>query len=112
MSMRVGTRARSLGAWVGVRSMPRKAWSDVPPALPEPAELSGTEWTSSEFDCAEALERVAVRRQHLSFRTPLPYFHNGIAATPEDVVDLYRTSLGFVFTPQESADLVAFFRAL
>jgi cytochrome c peroxidase len=41
-----------------------------------------------------------------------PYFHNGIAATLEDVVALYQASLGFVFTPQEAADLVAFLRAL
>ena len=41
-----------------------------------------------------------------------PYFHNGLAATLEDVVALYQTSLGFVFTPQEAADLVAFLQAL
>lgn len=41
-----------------------------------------------------------------------PYFHNGIAATLGDVVALYQTSLGFVFTPQERADLVAFLSAL
>ena len=41
-----------------------------------------------------------------------PYFHNGLAATLDDVVALYQTSLGFVFTPQEAADLVAFLQAL
>jgi hypothetical protein len=41
-----------------------------------------------------------------------PYFHNGLAATLEDVVNLYGTSLGFVFTRQERADLVAFLTAL
>jgi hypothetical protein len=41
-----------------------------------------------------------------------PYFHNGLAATLQDVVALYQTSLGFVFTPQEAADLVAFLQAL
>ena len=41
-----------------------------------------------------------------------PYFHNGLAATLDDVVALYQTSLGFVFTPEEAADLVAFLQAL
>lgn len=41
-----------------------------------------------------------------------PYFHNGIAATLPDVVKHYETALGFVFTAQERADLVAFLAAL
>lgn len=41
-----------------------------------------------------------------------PYFHNGIAATLEEVVMHYEDALGFVFTPQERADLVAFMQAL
>jgi cytochrome c peroxidase len=41
-----------------------------------------------------------------------PYFHNGIAATLDEVVKLYETGLGFVFTRQEHADLVAFLSAL
>lgn len=41
-----------------------------------------------------------------------PYFHNGIAPTLEDVVHHYETRLGFVFTDQERADLVAFLKAL
>jgi cytochrome c peroxidase len=41
-----------------------------------------------------------------------PYFHNGIAATLEDVVRHYERHLGFVFTDQERADLVAFLGAL
>jgi cytochrome c peroxidase len=41
-----------------------------------------------------------------------PYFHNGIAATLEEVVRHYETHLGFVFTDQERADLVAFLKAL
>jgi hypothetical protein len=44
-----------------------------------------------------------------------PYFHNGIAATLEDVVRHYETLLPgdkFVFTDQERADLVAFLKAL
>ena len=41
-----------------------------------------------------------------------PYFHNGIAATLEDVVRHYERHLGFVFSDQERADLVAFLKAL
>jgi len=41
-----------------------------------------------------------------------PYFHNGIAPTLEDVVRHYERHLGFVFTDQERADLVAFLNAL
>ncbi|HEX8177176.1 MAG TPA: hypothetical protein VF543_18960 [Pyrinomonadaceae bacterium] len=41
-----------------------------------------------------------------------PYFHNGIAATLEDVVRYYEIHLGFVFTDEERADLVAFLNAL
>jgi cytochrome c peroxidase len=41
-----------------------------------------------------------------------PYFHNGIAATLEDVVRHYEKNFGFRFTDQERADLVAFLNAL
>lgn len=41
-----------------------------------------------------------------------PYFHNGTAATIEDVVRHYETHLGFVFTDQGRRDLVAFLKAL
>jgi len=41
-----------------------------------------------------------------------PYFHNGIAATIEDVVRHYETHLGFIFTDRERADLVAFLKVL
>ena len=41
-----------------------------------------------------------------------PYFHNGIAATLNDVVDFYEQRFRIGFTPQEKADLVAFLRAL
>jgi cytochrome c peroxidase len=41
-----------------------------------------------------------------------PYFHNGIAATLEDVVRHYETHLGVIFTDQERDDLVAFLNAL
>jgi cytochrome c peroxidase len=41
-----------------------------------------------------------------------PYFHNGIAATLEDVVRHYEKHFGFIFTDDERADLVAFLNAL
>jgi cytochrome c peroxidase len=41
-----------------------------------------------------------------------PYFHNGIAATIEDVVRHYEKHFGFSFTDEERADLVAFLKAL
>ena len=41
-----------------------------------------------------------------------PYFHNGIAPTLESVVRFYEERLGFVFTDQERADLIAFLNAL
>jgi hypothetical protein len=41
-----------------------------------------------------------------------PYFHNGIAATLEEVVRHYEIHLGFIFTNEERADLVAFLKAL
>ena len=41
-----------------------------------------------------------------------PYFHNGIAPTIESVVRHYEIHLGFVFTNEERADLVAFLSAL
>jgi cytochrome c peroxidase len=41
-----------------------------------------------------------------------PYFHNGIAATLEDVVVHYEVALGFIYTEQEREDLVAFMEAL
>jgi len=41
-----------------------------------------------------------------------PYFHGGSAETLEAVVQHYEAALGFVFTPAEEADLVAFMEAL
>jgi cytochrome c peroxidase len=41
-----------------------------------------------------------------------PYFHNGIATTLLEVVQHYEAALGFVYTAQERADLVAFLEAL
>ena len=41
-----------------------------------------------------------------------PYFHNGSAATLEEVVEFYDTRFGIGLTDDEKADLVAFLRAL
>ena len=41
-----------------------------------------------------------------------PYFHNGFAATLDDVVDFYETRFNIGLTAREKADLVAFLRAL
>ena len=41
-----------------------------------------------------------------------PYFHNGSAATLEEVVRFYDTRFNIGLTEQEKADLVAFLRAL
>jgi hypothetical protein len=41
-----------------------------------------------------------------------PYFHNGLAADLEAVVDFYDTRFSIGFTDQEKADLVAFLKAL
>ena len=41
-----------------------------------------------------------------------PYFHNGTAATLNDVVLHYQQALGFQFTPEQRAALVAFLHAL
>ena len=54
------------------------------------------------------------------FKTPVlralsgraPYFHNGIAATLDDVVRHYERRLNFVFTDQQRQDLAAFLGAL
>ena len=41
-----------------------------------------------------------------------PYFHNGSAATLEEVIRHYEKFLGFSYTDEERADLVAFLNAL
>ena len=41
-----------------------------------------------------------------------PYFHNGSAATLEDVVSFYDQRFEIGFTVQEKKDLVAFLKAL
>jgi cytochrome c peroxidase len=41
-----------------------------------------------------------------------PYFHNGSAATLDDVVDFYDRRFALGLSPQDHADLVAFLRSL
>jgi cytochrome c peroxidase len=41
-----------------------------------------------------------------------PYFHNGIAATLADVVDLYNTRKQLGLTAQQKADLVEYLKSL
>jgi cytochrome c peroxidase len=41
-----------------------------------------------------------------------PYFHNGAAATLDDVIDFYATRFNLEFTARERSDLLAFLRAL
>jgi cytochrome c peroxidase len=41
-----------------------------------------------------------------------PYFHNGSAATLDDVIDFYESRFHLALTPQERSDLLAFLRAL
>ena len=86
--------------------------SRLPSALPDAAELGGTERVSAGLDRAEALERVAVRRQHSGFRSPLSYFHNGFAKDLTAVVDFYDERFAIGFTKHEKADLIAFLRSL
>ena len=53
-----------------------------------------------------------MRRQHLSFRSPLSYFHNGFAADLDAVVDFYNTRFSINLSKQDKSDLVAFLRSL
>ena len=41
-----------------------------------------------------------------------PYFHNGIAATLEDVVELYDSRKGLNLTPEQKADLMHYLKSL
>jgi cytochrome c peroxidase len=41
-----------------------------------------------------------------------PYFHNGMAADLESVLDFYDTRFSIGFTDQEKADLIEFLKAL
>ena len=41
-----------------------------------------------------------------------PYFHDGSAATLQDVITFYNTRFGIGLTTQEQKDLLAFLQAL
>lgn len=41
-----------------------------------------------------------------------PYFHNGVAPTLEDVVELYKARRGLDLTPMQQADLVEYLKSL
>jgi cytochrome c peroxidase len=41
-----------------------------------------------------------------------PYFHNGFAATLDDVLTFYVTRFGIVLTPAERADMLHFLQSL
>jgi hypothetical protein len=41
-----------------------------------------------------------------------PYFHNGSAASLDDVIDFYESRFHLALTPQERSDLLAFLQAL
>ena len=64
--------------------------------------------------------RYAARSASKKYRaTPLralwqhaPYFHDGSAATLEDVVEHYRGVLGLTLTPRQKADLVEYLKSL
>jgi hypothetical protein len=79
--------------------------------LPEPAGFNGTERTSAGFGSVEALERVAVRRQHLGFRSPLSYFHNGFAHGVAEVAHAtlreQAAELGGAAEPGQARELAA-----
>jgi cytochrome c peroxidase len=41
-----------------------------------------------------------------------PYFHNGSASSPSDVIDFYNQRFNIGFTAREKADLIAFLNTL
>jgi cytochrome c peroxidase len=41
-----------------------------------------------------------------------PYFHNGVSATLDGVVELYNTRKALSLTPQQKADLVQYLKSL
>lgn len=59
-----------------------------------------------------------LKLQHIQVKGPIlrglagrtPYFHNGSAASFEDVVNFYDQRFAIGFTDQEKADLVAFLK--
>ena len=49
---------------------------------------------------------LRARRQHA------PYFHDGSAATLEDVVNRYNSAKNLQLTPEQKADLVEYLKSL
>jgi hypothetical protein len=41
-----------------------------------------------------------------------PYFHNGFAATLDEVIDFYESRFKIGLSPRERSDLIAFLKAL
>ena len=58
-----------------------------------------------------ALLRVVVRTLR-GLASRAPYFHDGSAATLEDVVEHYVRLRGLVLTARQKADLVAYLKTL
>jgi len=69
-----------------------------------------TQTASNAFKCADIGKVKGPILRGLAARAP--YFHNGSAATLDEVVAFYDTRFQLNLTRQEQADLVAFLRAL
>jgi cytochrome c peroxidase len=79
--------------------------------------LSGTTYTVTDLGramisgkCADVAKVKGPILRGLAARAP--YFHNGSAATLDDVVTFYEQRFGINFTDQEKSDLVAFLKTL
>jgi cytochrome c peroxidase len=79
--------------------------------------LSGTTYTVTDLGramisgkCADVAKVKGPILRGLAARAP--YFHNGSAATLDDVVTFYDQRFGINFTDQEKSDLVAFLKTL
>jgi mono/diheme cytochrome c family protein len=88
-------------------------YTDAPGRLHSPTEVV----SEPEPNNGPSLASRSVTKMYRT--TPLrglsqhaPYFHNGIAATLGDVVDLYNTRKGLNLTPQQKADLVEYLKSL
>ena len=98
----------------------------VSPAQCGPAILPDVKTGQPILIDAQQVDRPRPRPRHRPVRRPrriqathlrglathAPYFHNGAAATIEDVVNFLDTILQAKFTDQDRADLAAFLRSL
>lgn len=91
----------------------------VPPTFTDapklwPTESIPTDPAYAERDEAVALERDGWRTTPLRGLAALEgaFFHDGSAATLEEVVDVYDVAFGLGLTPQEKQDLVEFLKTL